>query len=200
MRFAGPHDNLLGILHTLRGQRRRSSRRILESCTASGNHIDQLGVPNILYHGYCYGQNLCCYPDGQTYAAESMAKMDPLLPVHLHLHSFLYSHHLHLCSMLAAKGALDPWGGQVLEPQKSERSRRGACKCVPGFCDSYPLADIGKRLGCVCGFCSCSFWDHHDLESTDRSERKGRSMQPSRLGNLVRDRSVSRACSSNQVL
>ena len=129
--FPGPHNNLLRLLHPLCSQRRRSSCRILESISAPRNNVDQLGISNILHHGHCNRQDFRCHTHGQTYAARSMAEMGPLLFVHIHLHSSLHCHHIHLCPVLSAESALDTDGRQVLGSKENQRSRRGACKCVP---------------------------------------------------------------------
>lgn len=115
-----------------------------------------------------------------------MAEMGSLLPIHLHFHGLQHSNYLHLRPMLATRGALDTWGGQMLGPEESKRSRRGDGKYVQDLCGFLRLADVEKRLECVRGFCSCPVWHHYDLEPTNRSQTKGRSMYPPRLGNLVR--------------
>lgn len=129
----GTHNNLFCILHALCGQRRRSPHCILEPCTARGDHQAQLGFPNILYHGHSNGQSVRCYPDGPTYVTKQMAEMGSLLSGHLNLRSSLHSYHLHLRPMLATKDALDTHGGQMLESNNNEPSRRGTFQCVSSF-------------------------------------------------------------------
>ena len=139
----GSHIGLFRILHALRGQRRRSSCCGLELCTARGDHYDQLGVPDVRYHGYWHWQGLCCYPNGPTHVTEQMAKMGSLFPGHLRPHRQLLSHYLHIRPMLASKDALDTFCRPLLGSQENQPPRRCACKCVQRSSEtSYCSADI----------------------------------------------------------